>query len=516
MITIHSKKRGSTLFMVIILVGIAAVAMVGLMSYVYGLHRINERALALERAEQTAEAGLHQILQYFYNSNDVPSGLSSYKTLIDNFLNNGMNPAAISASGMTFINASTGLNANLISLNNAKVTLLQVTAPRSGAVTGTVLSFKSVAVADTIHGEKVQRTAEMDVKWNAATRLGLPAAIISGAGTGNNGQFNLNWGQAWSIGPINLKGNNHNYNGADPYGWSITSDNNQVTDSWTKYMSAAGPIRDNKGTAFKDVSTLYDLGAHQDGGTGTKYPGQLYQYEDTDPAFLAQYGQTLTQKVNTILDAFDVSGSSTSGYTYWKNVAIAKGTYFRPAADGSVYNGVGQKLYINGGALNTTGAGSALSVGSAMDYYRGLTNPTIVFFDTKNGVDPNLTPSTNWANISFTGSIPSKSQGLFYVAGNLSLGGSPGQTQTISSPPPTAPATTPAQETETLGVFHNGVVFVHGNYSSSGNPIIYGSVVTRGIYDCGGTPNVYYNYAAAAGDPQPMSTRAQVLATLIH
>jgi hypothetical protein len=103
---------------------------------------------------------------------------------------------------------------------------------------------------------------------------------------------------------------------------------------------------------------------------------------------------------------------------------------------------------------------------------------------------------------------------VLYVAGHLAVGG--------SGTPPLAPIANPDEVegglpgSTQIPVFHDGVIYTRGNFNYQGNGRIYGSVVTGGDYQAGGNPFVYYNAGLKSSDPQPLSTRARIMATVLE
>lgn len=503
------RQRGSTMMISLALVFIAAISLTSLMSFVMATHRVNERAIALEKALACAEGGLYRLLHAFDQPGNLPSAAASEAAAITAFFANGQDPAAIQSSGLTFIDEENNVARVSVALGNAHVKRLAVGAPRSGAAAGSVFTFESVAECADSGGRIVERTALMDVAFDQAPRVIVPAGIIAGASVSGNGQFNLNWGEAWAKGPIKLLVNRRN----NPAGrfWQYTAGNNQVAgddDNWVAYRTAEY-IRDSAGTilSFDSANPVHAVGDTCQNATneyvrnGTSI---LWQLEDQ---FTPSGQQTLTQKVDAVLNKFGALNTSSTGYEYWKEAAIRRDTYFRIDANGAVYNANGQRLYFDNSGNLTTAGGSAATATSVMEYYRGLDNAYVCFFDTQDG-NPPAANGSNWANINFQGSISNQSKGVLYVAGNFSVGG--------SGTPPLMTVTKPDNTTTNLNVYHDGVVFTYGNYSSQGNAVVYGAVISQGTYNCGGTPNVYYNVRLTTGEPQPLSTRARIMAVVLQ
>ena len=511
-----NRRRASALFVTLVVVFVASFGSMALIRYVYGMHRLTERSIAMERASVTAEAGLHELLHYFIK----PTDAIAHDAIIAAYMDNG------DASGLggetVFIDRDADLNPGHIQMNHAEITRLWITAqPRAaGDVPGfppshpdALFTFWSTAeaVAPTSN-QRVEMTAMMDVRFADASRLALPAAIIAGSNVSTNGQFNVYWGEAWSKANIQLLGqrrdNTDNSTGFPFYG--ISGDNNQSNndpeydDDWVMYRSV-GHIVDSGGTPLvADISvTDIVIDHYRPGNQGNPSPKEHYMRNGE--GILRQGEAGLEAQIDDIINYFADPVSESDGYHYWKAAAIARDTYYRVGMtnaagvvidDKGVYNASGVKIFDDADA--------------AMMHYRSLDRVYVAFFDTKNGLPP-ADDGSNWANLNFSGSVAAASKGILYFCGNLNVKGSPEKD-------PKTEMTRPDDKTETPqnGVFHVGVVYTHGKFESTGNPVIYGSIVCRGSYGAGGTPDVYYNINLELGDPQPISSRARILATVIR
>jgi len=523
MIKNSRNSRGSTIIIVILIVFIVSVSVAAILRYVQGIHMLSERSVAREKAVMTAEAGLHQLLHYFNHPEDLDAisqptngdKIRNFFELYDDYYESSPDPwlaarnAAFGTDNILMQVIEQTTDETQISMNDGKVIDLKVTQPRVDAPANTLFTFESTAKTYTKQGGFVTRTAYMDVGPPHELALTAPAGIIAANMVGVNGHFNLFWGEAWGLGDISLKMNRGNWTDAPPWGWEAKSDNNQGVDQWTKYRCTGFLRNDNNTINLVDSNTVNDISLWERPG-GKDYLNKLYQWED-----LHHPTDLLSTKINNVLDKFRTLGNPDTGYEYWKDIAIRRDTYFRVAANGNVYDSQNRQLYISGGVLNTTGAGSALTTNSAIEYYRGLDDVFVVFFDTKDGNPPNV-DGTNLANLSFTGSISTRSRGLFYVAGTINIGG--------SGTPPSFPVRDPNEvaagidtddAANSLNLFHDGVIFTYGDFNYQGNGRIYGSIITNGSYEAGGDPSIYYNAALAAGEPQPISSRLPILQVTI-
>jgi hypothetical protein len=499
------NDRASIFVAALLIVLIGSISAAALVGYAYSLHRVNERAIAMERSIATAEAGLHQLIHYFWYPEDIPSNRGGHRVTIEAFIESDGESGI--PGDMRFISEGIGLNESLIELDNSKVTFLGVQVapdplPADWPV-GTEFLFRSQAEATTNNGAVVQRGADMYVRFETAPIMASPAAVITGGGVGANGQFNMHWGEAWAKGEIKLAVNRKLNPG--PPDWDYLGGNNQVNasnDDWAAYRTASY-IADVGGDILSNDATVHNVGDYCVAGSAADYQNILYQLED---AFTPAGDETLTQKIDTCIEQF----SSVDSYNEWKSAAINRGTYFQEDAGGAIRDGNGSQLYITAaGQLSTSAAGNTpLSATLAMDYYRTLSSTFVCFFDTKDGQYPVDDGSkSNWADTRLTGSMANKTTALLYVAGDFYIGG--------SGVPPAVDCKDPDEGLESLNVFHDGVIYTAGDFEYAGNPVVYGSIVCGGNFECGGTPNIYYNAFLENTDPYNIAANTRILRTVL-
>ncbi|MCX7017346.1 MAG: hypothetical protein NTW86_33080, partial [Candidatus Sumerlaeota bacterium] len=275
----RDSRRGSILLISLFFVAMASVAAIGALGYVGSMHRMDERIIAREKALSAAEAGVYRLLSYFNQSTTIPSSCATNRALIESYFD-GMDPSAIVASGMTFINAASNLNPDLIALDRAKVARLTVSGPRTNAVAGTAFTFTSVASCSLPFAGTVERTVLMDVAFDMASRLIVPAGLVSGGAIASHGHFNLHWGEAWTKGTLAL---DFSYKSVrdHPEQWDYTGGNNQVnagSDSWVGYRTT-DYIMDKDGTKLVNDAAVNDVGA-RNVNLDPKYLTILYQQCD--------------------------------------------------------------------------------------------------------------------------------------------------------------------------------------------------------------------------------------------
>lgn len=489
---------GSFLIAAMLLSLIGAWAAVAMVAYSRDMHKLNERTVASEKAVATAEAGLYKLVHYFNHPEDMPANCGTQAAAVNGFLNGGAASTVTAGSGQTFINRDAGLNADLVAFTpqgatapSSRVTLLQIVGPQAAsgnwAASPAIGVFRFIAVAEayTTTGDTIQRTALMDVGFQQGSRLSVPAGLVAGGTAAANGHFNLHWGAAWAKGNLSIKANAKWRRGA----WSTTGDNtvNRGSgDTWVTYESAQGYVCSHNGDPIYDDSSVYDVGASNSTGD---YTDTLYQFVDD---FTAPGDPTLTEQIDAVLSEFTTLNDAQKGYEFWKQAAIARDAYFAPSGNGYVDN--------LGHTYN--------SVADALDAYRYRDDCYVAFFDTTDGQPP-AADGSNMIDASYSGGVDLRTQGLLYFCGSLSISG--------AGNPPSIPVKNPDEVTNdqpastNVNVYHDGIVFTWGDYRNTGNNVIYGSVITNGNYDGGGTPNIYYNEALRSGQPQPLSSAVNVL-----
>ena len=537
---IKDRRNGSAILIALVFTVVVSVAVGSLLYHVNSIHRISERTIALERASATAESGLYQALHYF-NINPIMGRTTDFHLAeddpdtdadkIDNFIiaffdnpvDAGLTQRPILDLPITFIKSEDEINENLVRLNgkedntNAKswVAELEARDPddarnvKPPAITGVVVTLYCRAEATTTYGAIISRDAYMDINFTTEVTDPIPAAIISKGGVSSNGHMNIHWGETWSVGIVNMRLTRGNYAGAPASDnwWEAKSDTGQIVDDWTVYRTT-GLMYDKNGNPLVNDATQWDVGVWE---KNDKYDDALYQNLDIydwregyEGQLLSTTGNdTLTDEIDKVMDNYTTPDDATKGYDYWKDIAIAKDTYFQVNANGTVDDAAGNQIFS--------------SAGNAMLYYRSLSTAYVAFFDTTDGNAP-VTDGTesNWANINFTGSIANRSQGTLYVAGNFSIGGSGSPPSVpIRNPDEIDAEVDPADAAYSGNVFHDGVVFTYGDFVYQGNPIIYGAVLCNGNYDGGGTPNIYYNQDLMDGQVHPVSTPACIMNTFI-
>lgn len=494
----RTGQRGSLLAITLVLTLIAAFSAASIVRYARDMHKLNERAIASEKATLTAEAGVYQALHYLHNPDDMPGSLSSAAAAIAAGTPETLATGSDETGGTALIDRDASLNPDLVGFTEdgadspiSRVRDLRILAPNAtidgyaAAPLGTEMRIYCVADATTTTNDTVDRTVVYDVAYTPGDpedppSIAAPAGLVAGVTAGANGHFNLHWGPAWSRGNISLKLNKKgDKNGL---GWSSTGDNTinrgSTGEEWVTYESATGFVCDKGGTPIINDANIYEPGDYNNPGD---YLNTLYQQVDLHtPAG----EQTLSQKIDATLAQFTALNDPEQGYHYLKDIAMNRDTYFRVAPNGKVYNASNIEIFP--------------SAAAAMEHYRDVSdagNSFVAFFDTTNGQPP-ANDRSNWVNLSFSGSIEKRSQGLLYICGSFNTTGLPAPTVTIKNPDEVDDGLPGSESTR---VYHEGIMFCWGDYRNTGNSVIYGSVMVNGTYDGGGNPNIYYNKALASG-----------------
>ncbi|MGC8740470.1 MAG: hypothetical protein ACP5UB_03335 [Candidatus Sumerlaeaceae bacterium] len=210
-------------------------------------------------------------------------------------------------------------------------------------------------------------------------------------------------------------------------------------------------------------------------------------------ALIQNWPQIALEVSNTLDVALD--------YDFWKSFAIANNGYVRPKTSGSGFvNEKGQTLYVTPtGMLTTVATGNTLFTSLAQISMKKLVPSNgntsslpdrILFIDTPQGTKDG-TP----VNVSLGSSDAFFWKGMIYCNGNWSTSGG-GAFPTVLMKNPDEYAADPTGNTTgrlVANCYLDGLLYVTGNMSRTGNATIYGTLVTKGGYGGTGSPDIYYN-----------------------
>jgi hypothetical protein len=204
-------------------------------------------------------------------------------------------------------------------------------------------------------------------------------------------------------------------------------------------------------------------------------------------------------------------------YTAWKNFAIQNNTYLRPVGDGTFVNADGLTLYYTSNkTLTTKASGNTKLTGGSIDplsmatILNALPDPhnatnipdQMLFVDTLDG-----TPSGSYGTINAGSSFFWK--GLLYLNANLSSQGIGASQYAFGQNPDDFKN---HQGNTSIGasggylygqkitsIFMDGVLYLRGNWTKSGNGNILGSLITKGGMSGSGTTDIYYDARLGGG-----------------
>jgi hypothetical protein len=190
-------------------------------------------------------------------------------------------------------------------------------------------------------------------------------------------------------------------------------------------------------------------------------------------------------------------------YITWKAFAIANNGYIRQGSGGYV-NENGTPLYVTPSRTITTVATNNTRLTNIKQISMKPLIPTsgpnayntygipdrVLFIDTPQGT-MNGTP----VDVSLNSSDDFFWKGLLYINGNFSTSGG-GAFPTVWMKNPDEYRQDPTGKTTGRAVsncYLDGILFLTGNMSRTGNASVYGSVISKGGYGGGGSPDIYYN-----------------------
>ena len=185
-------------------------------------------------------------------------------------------------------------------------------------------------------------------------------------------------------------------------------------------------------------------------------------------------------------------------YETWKAFAIQQEGYCRPSGDGFV-NDNGQPLYLTtSGKLTTVATNNTRFTQLRQVSMKNLVPASgntseipdrVLFVDTLEG-----TKNGTLGNIAMNSSDAWFWKGLLYLNANFSTsggGGFPGVL--MKNPDQYAIDPSGATGTKIASCYIDGMLYVAGAMSRTGNASVYGSVIAKGGYGGGGSPDIYYN-----------------------
>jgi hypothetical protein len=491
------RRRGITLLIALVVIGIVSISIISMLGF--STHQSNMTRLRIERERvyYASEAGVDQVVHWFNYPSEFTDDTSlflkdphseSYYSSFDGNppYTDNVFESRIPSGGLELIGE--GNNEDLIAFAcdpsgsdlSARVSNLVLTLPEAGDPPQSILVVNSRAANE----RGVSRTVRAILRASPPFPMEIPAAIISHAMATSNGHFNVHWGEAWSKGDMTLPN---------------TGTNNIPTtleDPWA---------------VFRSVGYLFMAnGKYADGGNGSNEP-----LEPEEPNYFQPWliSDPLHSNIYQHTDP-DALEWPTLDYEQWKLWALDRGHYFSTDASGNLYYGTEEtpENRINSNDYHSIIDQTAdLFVNPGVPGSQILPEPTIIFIDTVDGLPPNnpANPSlsTNLCDIHLAGGGGIFTRGVLFVAGNFEVGGQ-GTPPAVWIQDPDEVANPGAGSQHLENIRHMGVIYAEGVYAQQGNQVTYGSIVARGGFGSGGTPDVWYD--ARLRDGMPFSFNSEV------
>lgn len=540
------RRRGSILAVALFVVVLASFSAVMMATTMRDHQRMDNRKRNFNRAFYAGEAGIRSVVRWSnYEAAYTPNvNLFKYVSPSDYFIETGFisakdgrlhlqypNLYAAVLNGPYKITAATLKQMNLGSLKGAidltkskdveMATLDHITLcmPKAGdpnydaADPTHPYGVNVYGVGKSRNG--VQRTVLAYLTLYPNLNVALGGALISMAGAGLGGNATVHWGESWGRGDITDLPALNNLIHLDEKDttfdkWARYRAEGKISGSgmaltylggsgnWASKWAAVVPANFNSGTSpflFDDRLRSPIKGDIKQPGwfppsNGAKQPASPPMISPSTP--LAQNQQPAANfadgrmtnaffqniPANTIQfpDFLHQHRSSLDFKTYnlFKTFAINNGTYFTSDLNGNV-----------------------LKDGAVVDFstfqQTGSPEAKLYFVDTIDG-NPPAANGSNLGNIKISGSSNGY-MGLFYLCANVDVNGAG---NTNYAPPgvhrPDGTTNISGKDSTNLNrVWLNGALFTAGSLSSTGNPIVYGTVVTEKGMVGGGTMDIYYN-----------------------
>ncbi len=444
-----TRLRGSIGAIALVLLAISSLASLLMVQTLLDHQRINKRRRELARAFYAAEGGVAQVLHWanypadytadsnmFATSGSASADYNSQFTNLISAIGSGgytMDESMLASMGAGDFDSTYNYQVSQIN----QIQLLSI--PPAGVLAPADYDFIIRSVGESPDG--LQRTVLAFVKVNTIIsnpNIAVPAALISLAAAGANGNAKIHWGEAWS-----------------------KDDFSMLNKSQMGYaQSDADVVYRTEGT-IDFPNNWQTSGGNPDVNPALPLPG--------------------IDEWDGIFEQFIASGTLqwpdfASEYQAFKNQAISNGRYYTTDSSGNIF-------------LN----GTQVDFGTEFATGHGPTDPyDFVFIDTIDG-NPPAADGSNLATVTNSGNS-SGMKGVYYVNAHFA--------QTGVGSPPALSADDPYGGTESLSkIFLDGLLYIAGGMSMGGNAGVYGSVVTEGSWSGNGTLDIYYNAALAAGLP---------------
>jgi len=312
-----------------------------------------------------------------------------------------------------------------------QVTVLEIYPPMLNT------NFATVRVT-AVDAAGAARTIEQELGPSSGLNITFGNAVSAGTNIGLAGQPGVHWGAMVAGGNVTL-GTNSLRTDTPNSSCTVKYGSSCVTyDQWWS-LDAKGTFAMGGGPGLTLPDPNYNITPNS-----TKQPQTL---SSDQKAQLKQYSQDSGQyyvycSTDSLLHKADSSGNPTGAGINFHDLTLNK-TF--------------DMLYIDIGAVSPSCNPTAPA-----------TKPTIV---TSGG--------------GTCGSCGFYTNSNIYMETNFSIAG--------SGTPPNITVQDPSGANQTIGVHINGFFYTTGNYTSAGNPVIYGALTAEGGFSGCGQPQVYYN-----------------------
>lgn len=511
-------RRGSIMMTVIILLIVGSFAAIALLNFSIGMGHLTEKRSDSVKAFYIAESGINHLYQYFNHPEDYPPDIAAstpetqrmfyyekdnanpdFHTFpnLDDYLENNGELVIIDPSNPSDYLTHYDSDGNF----QGQVTALSILPPNHFGTP----PVNCVGIIRSVGETRESKAGKQDQTILLYFNPGLPpvsspAAIISRAATGFNGNVQPHWGDVWSKYPVDLPNGLSKQDIANYLGGDLAND------PWSKARTEQYFYTSHGGT-----TAYLDARYHN---------GQLIQPNNNNPDYrrfdqipagdTPYYNQPLYdvnyRQGNTILDLGERFYQNEPlnypnfNYEIWKEIAQQRGEYYST----ELVNGQTQ-LYRNG--IETP-------QNLVTDYMReffsnwnaGDPGFRMIFIDTLDG-NPPAADRSNLGSLSFQGGNTPHLRGLFYVNASIGITG--------LNPPPTLNVEKPDSSTTNLAkIWLDGILYTSGGIgvdeSSGGNFQIFGSLFADGPIDARGGPDVWYNHRLKDGDYFPVESRVSI------
>jgi len=454
-------NKGSILVTTVLLSVIVAMSIIWMTTTLMDHQKLNRRRREINASYYAAQAGLAQVQQWGNFPAEYDGGVLFLRMPDNTFPNLA---AALPINSGNVIKVETVYPSKLRTFTSkynikiSKISSLELIAPATSDPVSCLFKVRSVGEAST--GVKRSIFAYMNPSPIQDIPLQVGAGIISLAAGVQNGNGTAHWGESWSKQPFDFLSKSQCDN---------LDKTNSAYDPFAKYRTESRLI-------FGPTWKRYNPAKPQLGGD--IYNEMTAQFPGSPPAS-GNFENAFEQFIPPGTLAWpDFAGK----YADFKTLAKSHGRYYSTDAAGNIYrDGIEDAAHM---IVFNTEFGDADRVNSPYDF---------VFIDTIDGNPPAVNGS-NLATITNSGTGVGM-KGIFYICANFDQAGAgkPYDLPTAEMPVLDINGQVILQVTNLPTVYLDGVIYTSGTMRFTGNPTVYGALISNGGYLSGGTPEVYYN-----------------------